>query len=202
MRQLNNGDVVVAGSRYATIWLEPNGDTSALAYGSLVKINANGNILWAKKYTSPLPDTLIYRLYDMRSTADGGFVFVGEATDNIYAPQTNPIQRAWIVKVDSNGCMGNNDPQCWKVGVNESGESTKEISVYPNPAHDKVYTKTTLASDGSITIYDISGKQLLYQTLTPKGTTITDISGFAPGIYIYRIATKNQPLIQGKLVKE
>jgi len=63
-----------------------------------------------------------------------------------------------------------------------------DIRLYPNPAHGQV---TVQVGDGimvdRISIYDLTGKQLL-STPYPPGGKIS-LEGFKPGIYLLRVHT-------------
>jgi len=136
----------------------------------------------------------------MKSAPDSGFVMVGQAYDyrNIYG---NPTQRGWIIKVDSNGCSGPDDPQCWPLAVANTVKNNQEISVYPNPVTDILQINNLLSNAMLLQLTDITGKILLQQTLV-KGHTEISLQSFSPGMYLYRFTDSKGYVQQGKLVKQ
>jgi hypothetical protein len=81
-------------------------------------------------------------------------------------------------------------------GQNHSGETpTESISVYPNPANTSVSVKIDLLKNSliSITLYDISGKQISLtknQSMNAGSNTIEiDTQFLEPGYYLLTINT-------------
>lgn len=60
-------------------------------------------------------------------------------------------------------------------------EHRDKLSIYPNPAKDKLNVETT--EEGQLQIYSLSGIEILNQPIS-QGTTILDVSGFHSGTYI------------------
>ncbi|PZF72817.1 T9SS type A sorting domain-containing protein [Taibaiella soli] len=200
LRELPNKDIMIAGTIIAPIWLA-GADTAGVANGSLIKMDANGNVLWQHKYQTPQTDTFFYfAIYDMKPTPDGGFIMVGQANDyrSIYG---SPTQQGWIIKVDSNGCSGPNDPQCWPLAVSNTIKNCQDVTLYPNPVNDILQINSPLTSTATIQLTDITGKILLQQTL-PKGHSEISLQSFPPSIFLYRIIGIDGYLQQGKLVKQ
>lgn len=200
LKELATGDILIAGSIIDPIWWTGT-DTAGIANGSFTKMDANGNILWQRKYKTPQTDTFFYySVYDMKSAPDGGFVMVGQAYDyrNIYG---NPTQRGWIIKVDSNGCSGPDDPQCWPLAVANTVKNNQAISVYPNPVTDILQINNPLSNAMLLQLTDITGKMLLQQTVL-KGHAEISLQSFSPGMYLYRFTDGKGYVQQGKLVKQ
>jgi endonuclease/exonuclease/phosphatase family metal-dependent hydrolase len=77
------------------------------------------------------------------------------------------------------------------VGFSQQGVSVSEVipsdvNIYPNPAHDKVFVKTTPGS--FVNIFDITGTRVKSEITTDSVTSV-DVSDFAPGIYLVEIRT-------------
>ncbi|PZF72819.1 T9SS type A sorting domain-containing protein [Taibaiella soli] len=200
LKELPNGDIAMAGNIVGPVWLAGT-DTAGIANGSLIKMDANGNILWQHTYHTPQSDSFFsYGIYDMKPTPDGGFVMVGQATDyrNTFG---DPVQQGWIIKVDSNGCSGPDDPQCWPLAVSNIIKNSQDVTLYPNPVNDILQINSPLTSTATIQLTDITGKILLHQTL-PKGHSEISLQSFPPGIFLYRIIGIEGYLQQGKLVKQ
>jgi hypothetical protein len=62
----------------------------------------------------------------------------------------------------------------------------KNIIIHPNPVSDLLNIKGLTDNDGSITIYDISGKSILISPIIANENQILDISKLALGIYILK----------------
>jgi hypothetical protein len=76
------------------------------------------------------------------------------------------------------------------------------ISLYPNPAQDKLYIEFSeqIGSDAKIEMYDVTGKKV-YEMQLKANNQKTEISNLnlSNGIYFYRISKGEQNLQQGKL---
>ena len=79
-------------------------------------------------------------------------------------------------------------------GVGLKNITENSISVYPNPATDKVNFKLPLStSEVSVTIFDIAGKKMVDNTLQlQNGQYQFDISNLKTGLYVVRIADGKQ----------
>jgi hypothetical protein len=187
--QLPDSSIVVGGEIG-----EANAD-----YGCLIKYTNSGQKIWQRKYFL-LSDTLYPQIYDVKPTDDGGFVLCGELQDNLHL-YGSPIQRAWVIKVDSRGCMSMTDPQCQHDAVTDIGQPKLQVRVYPNPA-SSVLNITTFPALGAgvLTITDIAGRVLLTQKLAKEKEAV-DVSALARGVYIYRITETGWPVKAGKLEK-
>lgn len=195
LKQLSNGDIVVAGSVYGGY--EPR-DTVDMVYGSLIKLSPDGTVIWKRKYRHE-QDTFLHHIYDLRQTPDGGFIMAGEAIDNLY-PYNPPNQRGGLLKVDSNGCIGN-DPQCWPVSVIQPG--TIAYSVYPNPVNHTLSMRYPAEThEQYFELYSLTGNQILRQLLVPGSNHASVlIENLPSGMYLYSLSGKGQIYCRGKLQK-
>lgn len=89
--------------------------------------------------------------------------------------------------------MANNNPATVKdffcvtslTGVPETSGTAYSVSAFPNPA-DETITIGTSFPLASVTFFDLCGN------LVRSGTSAQqDVSGFAPGVYLVRVAGKN-----------
>ena len=90
----------------------------------------------------------------------------------------------------------------WLENPNVSAKIIRDnqISVYPNPATDKLYIDMREISDVNIAIYNITGKQLLSQKYLKKNITV-NLSSFKQGMYIYKITDSGENTLKsGKLI--
>ncbi|WP_139955821.1 leucine-rich repeat protein [Flavicella sediminum] len=70
----------------------------------------------------------------------------------------------------------------------------------PNPTHGAVTVQSENYANAQLTIYDISGKILRMEKID-QSEVIIDISDFASGIYIFRIASQNSSFSK-KIIKD
>lgn len=94
-----------------------------------------------------------------------------------------------------------------KTAITSDMNQGKLLSVYPNPAKDKVMVSLEAFSDEKLTvsINDLAGKLLRKQFFTAvkgRNSTQLDISGFSPGIYTLTIYGKRSGLLTTKILKQ
>lgn len=82
--------------------------------------------------------------------------------------------------------------------LNISHEEKSSISVYPNPANEKISIEWSDTETTAFYIYDLNGKLISIELLT-SGKNIIDISYFNPGVYI-GIATSSQSVYKEKII--
>lgn len=91
------------------------------------------------------------------------------------------------------------------VAINEPAtEKNPGIRIFPNPVKDYFFIDCPdlETDDGTLTIWDLSGKMLLEKQMS-KGIALTeiDISDLKPGMYLCRITSGNRSLMN-KFIKE
>ncbi|MEI6124371.1 MAG: T9SS type A sorting domain-containing protein [Bacteroidota bacterium] len=156
---------------------------------------------------SPNPDFAITKqlLFDFRGTE-----YVNDYTyhlkTNIVLPSSGGINflairyrntdcsSKWLSVAFDNIAINGND-----VGIHELNTGTDQVSVYPNPAKDKLTIATNSNIKQSLEIYNMAG-QSVYTSDLLANTTI-DISGFPTGVYIIKLNSDNETLVK-KFVKE
>ena len=204
--ELPDGDVVSAGCLTNGFYMADSIFGNNIL-GTLVCLNKDGKLKWRRAYSyNNNVDTLIHQIYDLKQTSDGGFIMCGEATASIKPFGVNPIQRGWLLKVDSNGCTSLTDPQCHPTAVPHTPQaSAASYQVFPNPAAAQLSIRYS-NNDGSsrFLLSDLSGKVLLGAALKGKaGQEQLDVAALSPGIYLYRIISSAGACIaQGKLAKQ
>ncbi len=201
--ELPNGDIVAAGQIVSGY---DEKDTLNGSFGTLLRLTANGNVKWRRQY-SYNGDTMIYHLYDMKQSSDGGYIMAGQTYDVYHKiPTTLPWQRAWLMKVDSNGCTSNNDPQCLAVGVPQEPKlAAGSYKVYPNPVTDQLLVSYQKADDASesFIVTDITGRAVVRSLLSGNvGIAKMDLRSLQSGIYFYRIMAGETVKQSGKISKQ
>lgn len=76
-----------------------------------------------------------------------------------------------------------------QLSVGEENE-TATVSVYPNPASDKLFVQLTQTQNALVELVNMEGRSILYRTVMSQSNEI-DLSGIAPGVYTLRIHTDN-----------
>ncbi len=76
---------------------------------------------------------------------------------------------------------------------------SQNISMYPNPAHEKLRVDSNSHKLIKVTIYNVIGDALLEESVTPKGKSF-DISTLTNGVYIVSF-TDGKSIFTKRLVK-
>lgn len=112
---------------------------------------------------------------------------------------TQNAQQAWIVKVDSNGCIGPNDPQCSPTAVEQIALPVESIEIYPNPTTGVV--KVSIGTAAQMSVTDLTGRVVIATSLQ-AGTQELSLNNLPNGLYLYCIQTSTGSLFTGKFVKQ
>ncbi len=128
------------------------------------------------------------------TNGDGTFNFRTSFFDANYIGQDIPTNAVFIAGIitereDDGGyyitARDNNDAST-TLGIN--GNSTDAFSLYPNPAQTQIHIVSQLSGEKSVAVFDISGKQIMQQTLNQD---TLDISQLSSGMYLVRISQGN-----------
>ena len=88
------------------------------------------------------------------------------------------------------------------VDMDEPTESTHQLTVVPNPAHDVVKFSNIPEGANTVTIYDEVGQQLDKLVLHPGQDQLTlSLASFHPGVYIYVVSGDPGKVVRGKIVR-
>lgn len=176
--ETSEGNLVNAGG---LMEFDSNGNYWVL--GTLTKIDAQGNLLWQRKYYTR--HDIDNYLFGMTSTSDAGFLMYGFALR-----KNNNRQDAWAVKVDSLGCL---EPGCADgVAAPEPGAAAASLKVYPNPAADRL---TVEVEDGillGLRLSDMSGRVLedvqFFRQYALREYRLS-LAALPPGVYVLSVRT-------------
>lgn len=119
--ELPGGNLVSAGG---IMELDPTYPNYYTVLGALTKTDAEGNLIWKRKYYTR--HDIDNYFFCMTPTSDAGFLMGGFA----YRDDNNR-QDAWAVKVDSLGCL---EPGCDSSVAASEANVVGWLHVYPNPA--------------------------------------------------------------------
>jgi len=148
--------------------------------GILVKLDAQGQLLWQRHYQHALDPFYVNYLYDVVATSDGGYVAGG---GTLPVPQG---QQIWLLKVDSMGCLV---PGCdTLVSVFELDKNTAGFEIFPNPASENLnvyFEHVEPNPEGIFTVYDLQGRALHSFAATTSGVTyIVSVVDLPAGMYV------------------
>lgn len=155
--QNSDGELIAAG-RASTVYGQ---DDHVVLHG----MSATGDSLWSS-LSMPSYDTWPYAI---AISNDGGYVVTGYSRDSSYKDVP------FLLKTDARGTLSVDDPVI-----------RQEISVYPNPAREKVAFETTNIKSGIITITDIFGRPVGEVMITGE-KTVWDTRNLTPGVYLYQV---------------
>lgn len=158
--------------------------TLASAGGSdifLVKFDASGNVLWAKSAGG--------------TSDDGAFSVAADASGDAYL--TGYFDSSTITfGSDTLLNTGSENMFLVKSGIGSVGvskvDNLENISVYPNPANDKITVRIPVEiSESNIVITDIEGKEMIQKKI--KGSTVTiDVSDIPLGVYFLKFTNEHR----------
>jgi hypothetical protein len=157
----NTGALVVKQLEDSTLIAAGRVGMGTKIKGLLIHAEANGDSIFVETYENdPNGATSQNYLWDVITMDDGGFMASGEV---IALPPNVPFrQDAWIIRVDSMGCIIQN---CF-VGLDENlGFEEETFEIYPNPTKGIVNLRTK-ESLISIEIFNLQGQKV--QEINPE----------------------------------
>ncbi|NOY49114.1 MAG: T9SS type A sorting domain-containing protein, partial [Chlorobi bacterium] len=155
----------------------------------MLKINNDGDSIWYRQYSifdGYLSDN---RLNYPIATFDGGYAAVGTGRPH---PPDEGTTDAWILKVDSMGCVSFND--CW-VGIDGNKNIDKDeisgIKVFPNPAETYFYiefnTDESVAGDNICAVFNLYGSKIMEFIIKDNHQKV-NCSSWKKGIYFIKLS--------------
>ena len=84
--------------------------------------------------------------------------------------------------------------------ISEVPQSASGLTIYPNPAKDKIFIKSDLQIN-NIEIYDIAGRTVETSLQQPNSVKTINISSLPQGVYMVKVYT-NEGVAVRKIVKE
>jgi hypothetical protein len=172
-------------------------------FANLRSYNKDGLLKNSRKFPLPTPMPMIgiVRLHDLTYTSDKDIVIAGYFQNNAKGA-AEPSQRGWLLKLDSNGCMGASDPQCDPASIPPIlvGDKTT-YRIYPNPSTGSiviasphaVIPNTSLRGGGTTTkqteasVYDLLGRVVYRQALSFSNNEASIRLNLPPATYILEL---------------
>ena len=183
---------------------EKEGNDPAYHSSWLVKVSPEGDSLWSRRYTYFDGEFVAPEVFDMKATPDGGYVLVG-FTVNQYDVITNPIVPAWIMKVDSFGCL---IPGCHldddTTSVVGDLEKWAELVIYPNPVRD--YLNFQLKGQNlkwaSYRIINAEGEVMEFiESASPESTISVPVQNWPGGVYFLQYLEEGDVRLSHTFIK-
>jgi PKD repeat protein len=155
-----------------------------------IPVNGEFFIGYELFYTSPV-DTFVVYMAPNRGDNSTNNLYLRKNTASQWLTPTQFFNDTMIIKttlaIQVLGCL---------VGVNEIDINT-QISVYPNPASDKINIKLfdVITNSFDCKIFDLTGRSITVEPLeTNSNHYELDISRFSNGIYLLEINVNNQKI--------
>jgi hypothetical protein len=173
--------------------------TLNLYYGWLNAHNPTGGHLWQRFYLPFGNGELEQGQLDaIRAHPDGGFVIAGQA--RAYGPSIAKGQHAWLLKVDSVGCLV---PGC-AVGIKELTPEPVYLKVWPNPAQGEafvLYKSAMELPEAYLVLTDMLGRELR-RALVPQTDAQYHLRlyGLKAGLYMVQLWNHGRMLAYEKLL--
>lgn len=79
------------------------------------------------------------------------------------------------------------DPKTWPIGVEEVAVTTFDL--YPNPTKDRLNIKLNEATDFSVVMTDLLGKEVFRAKYSSKSMVSIDVMDFPEGVYMIQMKT-------------
>ena len=159
--------------------------------GYLIHTDQNGDSIFVESYenVSGNNNNRNY-LFDVIPMNDGGFMACGEV---IGLPPAVPFrQDAWVIRVDSNGCILAN---CL---VGNEGLKLKDegLKIYPNPTSGllKIESEKPLSRIG---VYNLQGQKVMEVGPAESQFELPQESG----LYLVRVTTQDGEVVNKKVIK-
>jgi hypothetical protein len=188
---LSNGDIVVGG-------FTRTHHTSSQIWGWLFKFNQDGDSIWARTYYNN-PNAPNY-IYDLKATADGGFIMAGSTNDSLGGIGA---QNSWVLKVDEYGCEIENC-QLYDA-VEKLEEKHIQLRASPNPFNNQTVINYTLQENtkAELLVVEISTGKVIKRAQVIGDTTqsyLLNNEGLTPGVYAIQLLINSQLINAIKVV--
>ena len=174
----HDGNYYASGYERDNVTFGDGGQTFYCQYGVISKISPEGDLLWHRRYTVEQLNKHYDIFFNVMATSDGGILCNGTTYEN-----DTTHQNAWIVKLDSLGCL---TPNCGpSVDVIELpvGKNSP-VQIWPNPTSGEV---TVEARNGqrieALRVFDAQGREVPVQADLPAMQVRFSLGGQPDGMY-------------------
>jgi len=170
VQQTSDGGYIIVG--------HSTSNASGIEDVYLIKADASGNEQWSKFIGGSFEDMAS----SVRQTEDGGYIIAG-ITESFGAGDFD----IWLIKLEGD--------QTGFVNFDQQ----QSVLVSPNPGEGifEIDFKNTIAADGELFIYDLSGKEIFFQTIKRNTDHLKiNLLQELPGIYIVKVISGNQEYVE------
>ncbi len=152
----------------------------------LVKIDANGNKQWEHAYGGQGDEDG----YSVIQIADGSFVLAGNS-NGANGDVSHGLGQGdfWVVKLTAAGSSVYNLNQ------------TVTVDLFPNPVSSELTISSSQLTGATISISDISGRELLHDLSVLSSKTL-NLKSLVSGIYFLRVESEDGSVTVKKFIKE
>jgi hypothetical protein len=185
--QDKTGNFICAG----TMKLDPNEAFD----GYLVKFSPNGDSIWSRRINNYEGRT--EQFFNIANASDGGYYLTGYSW-----VQGDNSSKAWIVKVDSFGCLV---PGCEKTVSVDDIKSGKEkaFSFFPNPVYNKFYLLSRIQERDlfQLKIYNLQGLLVQKYNFKPNAGAQYQVDlneKLISGHYVIRIESSDGKVVSNE----
>jgi Secretion system C-terminal sorting domain len=197
----------IEGGDAQNLSIAPDGKILALGYNTsncaLVCYDPSGNLLWKREVVLQSP--LALKFHCAEWDTDGGILLNGFIYGG-FGTLANPyIEKSFLMKLDSVGCMTPGCDQTVITNINEPKDRSAGFQLSPNPTNG-IFNIAPLGENFNqtvntlISVYNNNGQLILREKRTLYNATF-DLSKQAPGIYHVSVTTDNGVYYLDKLVK-
>lgn len=160
----------------------------------LIKVSATGELEWERFYHFIESTNDKHRVYDLKATSDGGYIFCGDAIDENLDVNGTVIQKGWLVKVDACGCLVPGCDENCIVGVEETEERERNyFKAGPNPATQylNIYLSNNAPTNSQYTFQLHTTTGILVKEFAVRNgntTYIVDVEKYKSGNYVLSLS--------------
>jgi hypothetical protein len=86
-------------------------------------------------------------------------------------------------------------------GIASASVTSDDVQIYPNPTTGVIQVKTKLNAGGMIGVYDMMGNKVHEKTVSKDNISTFDLSGFARGVYMLNVRSRDEFYSQRILLK-
>jgi len=182
MSKTSDGGFILCGQYFDRTDLT---ETTIEFNGMLAKVDSQGELVWIRQYRHDHNGTGAPTrsfLFDVKELLNGDIVATGSVE--------NTPSDLWVIKTNSEGCLGDDDCGENTVGIEEEIFQKSYINVYPNPM--------IIGQDLQVEVSSQESGRVDYQLIDMQGTMVqrgqmvsgmnmVSTSGFASGSYVLNI---------------
>ena len=143
--------------------------------------------------------------FDIKQMPDKSFILCGYYENKTIG--VKPAQRGWLLKLDSNLCLGVGDSQCMPSSIIEQPQvSGAGFRVYPNPTNGffvvKCIDPSFVGMTSVVKVYDLLGRVVHQEPLNFSNNNATLQLQVPTGMYILELQSKEGVLHRERIVVE